>query len=133
MVRPKSVVYHVGGGTLSYNTPRKTFLNFRNTLFTILKNEPKRKLYWLIPMRLVLDGLASFLFLLQGRFKHIGAILRAHGSFYRYFKVMLHKRKQYEDLIKRIGISEEPNLKAQYQKSIVWKYYAKGVRTFRDL
>ena len=69
MVRPRSKVFHVGGGTLGYQNPQKTYLNFRNTLFTILKNEPKSKLLWLIPLRLVLDGIASGLFLVQGKFQ----------------------------------------------------------------
>ena len=30
----KSKVYHVGGGTLS-NSPQKTYLNFRNSLWTV--------------------------------------------------------------------------------------------------
>ncbi|MEM6964277.1 MAG: bifunctional riboflavin kinase/FAD synthetase, partial [Bacteroidota bacterium] len=85
MVRPRSVVYHVGGGTLDYLNPRKTYLNFRNTLFTILKNEPKGKLLWLIPLRLILDGVAGGLFLVQGKFAHIKSILEAHFSFYRSF------------------------------------------------
>jgi len=42
-----SVVYHLGGGTLSYDNPRKVFLNFRNNLTTLLKNESALKLLWL--------------------------------------------------------------------------------------
>ena len=34
MVEPKSVVYHVGGGTLQVGSPLKTHLNFRNNLYT---------------------------------------------------------------------------------------------------
>jgi len=49
-VLPESTVYHLGGGTLSYNSPRKTFLNFRNSLFMLTKNEPKDKLVWKLPL-----------------------------------------------------------------------------------
>lgn len=133
MVRPQSVVYHVGGGTLHYNTPRKTYLNFRNTLFNVFKNEPRKKLFWLLPLRLVLDGMASCLFLVQGRWRHIGAIVRAHWNFFSSVGKMRKKRRYYKDLIDKVSISEEPNLKAQYPKSIVWKYYARGVRSFREL
>ncbi len=37
-----SNVYHVGGATLKESNPHKTYLNFRNSLFTISKNVPKR-------------------------------------------------------------------------------------------
>ncbi len=34
---PESIVFHVGGGTLSATNPRKTYLNFRNNLTLITK------------------------------------------------------------------------------------------------
>lgn len=133
MVRPRSVVYHVGGGTLDYLNPRKTYLNFRNTLFTILKNESKRKLFWLIPTRLILDGIAGGLFLVQGKFSHIKSILQAHLSFYRSFFAMLKKRKMYNEKIQKISISNIPNKVGMYQKSMVWQYYIKKVKFFKNL
>lgn len=133
MVQPKSVVYHVGGGTLDYTTPYKTYLNFRNTLYTIQKNEPLSKLIWLIPLRLLLDGLAAALFFSQGKFPHIRSILRAHGHFYASFRKTWHKRKVYDEKIRRLSIQSEPNLKAQYRSSIVWKYYAFGKKYFYKL
>ncbi|MEM1216868.1 MAG: bifunctional riboflavin kinase/FAD synthetase, partial [Bacteroidota bacterium] len=59
---PESEVYHLGGGTLDYLSPRKAFLNFRNTLITSFKNEVGAKLFWWLPLRLVMDGLAGVLF-----------------------------------------------------------------------
>jgi GT2 family glycosyltransferase len=133
MVKPRSVVYHVGGGTLDYLNPRKTYLNFRNTLFTILKNEPKRKLFWLIPTRLILDGVAGGLFLVQGKFPHIKSILQAHGSFYRSFFRMIKKRKMYNEKIQKISISDKPNSVGVYQGSMVWQYCIKQVKFFKNL
>ena len=133
MVRPRSVVYHVGGGTLNYNTARKSFLNFRNSLFTLLKNEPTSKLMWLIPFRLILDGLAGILFLFQGKFKHIKAIINAHQSFFRQTNLMWKKRKYLNEKIQKISISNEPNLEGRFKGSIVWKYYGRGVRHFKQL
>lgn len=133
MVRPRSTVFHVGGGTLNYNTPYKTYLNFRNTLFTLLKNESAGKLLWLLPARLLLDGLAGVLFLTQGKWDHIRSILRAHRSFYANFQKTLKKRKQYEELIQKISISDQPNLNGQYPGSIVWKYYGRGVHHYNNL
>jgi len=133
MVRPRSVVYHVGGGTLDYLNPRKTYLNFRNTLFTILKNEPKRKLFWLIPARLILDGIAGGLFLVQGKFPHIKSILQAHGAFYGSFFKMIKKRKMYREMIEKISISNTPNTKGIYKGSMVWNYYVRRIKNFKSL
>lgn len=133
MVRPQSVVYHVGGGTLSYATPRKTYLNFRNSLYTILKNEPIKKLYWLLPLRLFMDGLAAGLFLMQGRLAHIVAIVSAHWRFFGSFSKFYQKRALYQDKIAQVSIQAKPNMKAQYPASIVWKYYALKKRFFKQL
>ncbi len=133
MVRPRSVVYHVGGGTLNYTTPRKTYLNFRNSLFTLTKNENGRKLLWLIPVRLVLDGLAVILFLFQGKFAHIQSILKAHFTFYQHLRASWAKRKTTKDLIAKNSISTEPNRTGIYPGSIVWQYYALRKRFFKNL
>lgn len=134
MVRPRSVVYHVGGGALNYNTPRKTFLNFRNSLYTLVKNEDGRRLLWLLPLRFLLDGLAGGLFLFQGKFSHIRSILQAHASFYANFGKKLKKRRQLRETIQKMSISPVPNLKTgRYPGSIVWQYYARGKHYFKNL
>lgn len=78
----KSTVYHVGGGTLNKQSPQKTFLNMRNNLSMLLKNMPVATLLWVIPVRLILDGVAGIYFGLQFGFPHFWAVLRAHGSWY---------------------------------------------------
>jgi len=88
-----STVFHVGGASLEYVNPKKTFLNFRNSLFSILKNRKGIKVYWVLFLRMLLDGVAGIQFLFQGKFKHLFAILKAHLSFYRHFFKVLKKRK----------------------------------------
>ena len=132
MVRPRSVVYHVGGGTLQYDNPNKAFLNFRNSLYTLVKNEKKEVLLWLIPLRFILDGLAGMLFLFQGKFKHISAIIKAHWQFIPNIPKLLRKRKTYNELIQKISI-DQANMEGRYSGSIVWQYYAKGKRYFKHL
>ena len=88
----KSIVYHIGGATLNQGNPRKTFLNFRNSLFTLTKNLPQKKLFYLLFIRLILDGIAGLRFLWQGKWKHVFAILKAHFSFYFLFISMYKKR-----------------------------------------
>lgn len=134
VVAPQSVVYHIGGGTLTYNTPRKTYLNFRNTLYTIFKNEPIPKLVWLLPLRFVLDGFAGVLFLFQGKIRHIGSILKAHFHFYLNFPFLLRKRAYYQKLVRTVRQKDRPNMATgRYPGSIVWEYYALGRRRFQEI
>lgn len=129
---PQSVVYHLGGGTLEYNNPRKVFLNFRNSLFTLLKNEPAVKLLWLIPSRLVLDGAAGLMFLSRGQWGAIRAIVRAHFSFYNHFRALLRKRKATSQSIveHRRGPAA---MEGVYKGSIVWQHYLRRVKEFKKL
>ncbi|MBT8262521.1 MAG: glycosyltransferase family 2 protein [Bacteroidia bacterium] len=117
-----SVVYHLGGGTLKASNPRKTFYNFRNTLLMLLKNVKGVKVYGIIFQRLVLDGIAGLMFLLQGKGYHFIAILKAHFSFYSLFPLFLKKRKKHAT-----------NLTYSKIKSIVWKYYISKKRNFNEL
>ena len=78
----KSTVYHVGGGTLSKQSPQKTFLNFRNNLSMMLKNLPFPQVAALIFLRLCLDGIAGIRFGLKDGFPHLWAVVRAHFGFY---------------------------------------------------
>ena len=108
-----STVYHVGGATLSAGNSKKTYLNFRNSLYTITKNADGF-LFGIIFIRLVLDGIAGLKFLVTLKFSHFTAILKAHFSFYAHFNNLLKQRKQL------------PKKKNYYKtKSIVWSYYIK--------
>ncbi|GJM31951.1 MAG: hypothetical protein DHS20C18_09520 [Saprospiraceae bacterium] len=127
-----SEVYHVGGGTLEYNTPRKAFLNFRNSLFTLLKNEPVEKLIWLLPLRLIMDALAGVLFLSQGKFQHIISIIKAHWSFLGGAGKAWQKRRFYNQRIKSVRIGPA-NTGAIFRGSIVWQYYGLGKKRFYQL
>lgn len=122
---PESVVYHVGGGTLAYQSPRKTFLNFRNSLLMIHKNYPG----WLFPVilrRLCLDGLAGIQFALKGQFKQTVAIIRAHFSFYAMMKSSRAERRKWKKLPHTAS-------NGTYNGSILWAFYAQRIRTFKEL
>ena len=117
-----SSVFHVGGATLSSANSKKTFYNFRNTLLLLLKNAKGSKVWFLIFIRLVLDGLAGIQFIFQGKPKHTLAIIQAHFSFYSLIPTFLKKRKK-----------NSSSLKYYYIKSIVWSYYIRKNRTFKQL
>ena len=108
-----SSVYHVGGATLAYQSTKKSFLNFRNSLYSIVKNAPKGKVFSTVFMRLVLDGVAAMKFVLDGKPHYILAVLQAHFSFYINLSKMLGKR-------------DTTQKKDYFQtKSIVWDYFVK--------
>ncbi len=120
---PKSVVYHVGGATLQETNPHKTYLNFRNSLYTIVKNAPKGNIFSLILTRLILDGVAGTKFLLEARPKHTFSIIKAHFSFYRNLMKMLNKRNSNTTFSNKYYI----------HKSIVFQFYILGRKFFTDL
>jgi hypothetical protein len=117
----KSVVYHVGGATLQHGNPKKTFLNFRNSLLMMLKNLPKNQLLPVLFIRLILDGIAGIKFLIKGQFKHLLAILNAHYSFYWLFYKNYNKREDFQ------------STKYYYTKSIVYLYFINKVKVFINI
>lgn len=117
-----STVYHIGGATLQETNPQKTFLNFRNSLFNILKNIPKKLLLFVLISRLILDGIAGIKFILELRPIHTLAILKAHLSFYKNFFKFLEKRK-------KLNKNQEYKL----FNSIVWQHFILGRKKFKDL
>lgn len=78
----RSVVYHVGGGTLNKQNPQKTYLNFRNNLSMMLKNLPFPHCLGLVFLRLYLDGIAGIRFGIKDGISHLWAVVRAHFGFY---------------------------------------------------
>lgn len=106
-----STVYHIGGATLSNQNPKKTYLNFRNSLYALTKNTDKN-VYGRIFVRLILDGIAGLRFLVQLKISHFFSILKAHFSFYSKFPQLLKQRRQ---LTQRAGYHKT--------NSIVWSYF----------
>ncbi|AJR04142.1 glycosyltransferase family 2 protein [Siansivirga zeaxanthinifaciens] len=88
-----SMVYHVGGATLNNTNPKKTYLNFRNSLYTLTKNA-SGNLFSIILIRLVLDGITGMKFIFELKPKHFFAILYAHFSYYKSLKTLLIQREK---------------------------------------
>ena len=124
---PDSLIYHVGGGALSYKSPFKTYLNFRNSLFLLYKNLPDKNLYRILFIRRLLDGLAAIWFLLNGSFDSVKAVWRAHIDYYKSISELKEKRKMVKNL--ETGHFPSPLL----NKSIVFEFYAKGNKTYNSL
>lgn len=123
---PCSQVYHVGGGTLPNETPSKLFLNFRNSLWLLLKNLPAKKLYQVLLIRKILDGLAAMKYYLTLDWKKGNAVFKAHLSYYRHFRKMKQKRKS-------ANFKNKDMPSSVYKKSILISYFLKKKRTFNEL
>jgi GT2 family glycosyltransferase len=122
-----SVVRHVGGGALGYGSPRKTYLNFRNSLIVLTKHLRSRALFLRIVRRLALDGFAALKFLVEGHSAHAWQVVRAH---WHYFAALPRIRRQ------RIALSaseRSPRLDGLYLRSIAYDRFILGWKTFSAL
>lgn len=122
----ESIVYHLGGATLSANSPRKTFYNFRNNLSLLFKNLTFWILVKVLIIRFYLDQLAAVKFLSQGNVSHFFAVFRAYISFIFSIPRLIRQRKQ---ILKRSVNS----LSGFYNGSIIYNYYIKKIRFFEKL
>jgi GT2 family glycosyltransferase len=115
-----STVYHVGAGTLLKSNPHKTYLNFRNNLFLLYKNLDTATFNNVYLFRIIFDSIAALRFLVgPGGVKEMRAVMGAHRHFHR------EKRK-----LKR---NPAPFNKNIYTGIILFDYYLKGLKTFKNL
>jgi GT2 family glycosyltransferase len=124
---PGSVVYHVGGGMLPYDSEYKTYLNFRNNLFMLYKNLPEIGLRNIMFIRRILDGVAAVMFLLKGRLRNVRAVWEAHMDYHKSLKILKQKRM----LNREITISSSDSL--ILNKSVVFQFYINKKKTFTAL
>lgn len=121
---PQSVVYHVGGGTLAVNNPRKTFLNFRNNLLMVYKNEPH--LLKVMLVRFFMDYLAAFVFLAKLDWPNFQAVVKARWQFWQMRPSMRDARRQ------NLRLAKSGTVPEVYPHSLVWQSYVHGMKKFVD-
>jgi riboflavin kinase/FMN adenylyltransferase len=131
-VEPASVVYHLGGGTLDYDNPRKVFLNFRNNLLMILKNTKKRYVTFRFIMRLLLDGVAGLKFLVDKKPGLTLQVIKAHFAVYSWLPSTILKRTTIYFKIQKVRIGKN-NTTAHSNDSILWQYFIQKKKKFSDL
>lgn len=129
MAIPSSLVYHLGGGTLNYMSPRKVYLNFRNSLFTLYKNYRGSFLLAKIAWRFLLDYIAFLAFIANGEFRASVQILKAQVHFIGRLGEMKQKRKVLKLATKEV----EFNASGLYKKSIVFSNFIKRKKHFSNL
>ena len=109
---PASTVWHVGGGTLPNNSPRKLYFNYRNNLLMLYKNLPERLRRRRIFVRLCLDGASAAAYLLTGRWAFFKSVWTAHRDY--------RRLRRQED---RSPFEEERNNIGLYDRSIVLQFF----------
>ncbi len=130
MVVPSSVVYHLGGGTLSYQSTKKTYLNFRNNIIAIIKNEKPVRVLKLTMIRFVLDGLAALRFLSQGNVKAFGAVIKAWIYIVGNAVRLVRKRKACRKLVENLKIGK-PVL--EHFAPVLWPYFVEKKTDFNSI
>jgi GT2 family glycosyltransferase len=120
----ESTIYHVGGGTLKKSNPHKTYLNFRNNIALLYKNLPSKKLYYVIFIRLILDGIAGIKFLFSNSPKHFFSVIKAHFSIYGSIGELRKKRATCR------RTDSDKNI---FPRSLVYEYFLSGKKKFKDL
>lgn len=124
---PDSTVYHLGGGSLPYNSPTKLYLNFRNNLCMLHKNLPEEKLYRKLVVRMLLDGVAGLKLLSEMNYKGFWSVPRAHYYFYKNLSFLRRKRRA------EMASSNQQIHPEMSKRSIVWYFYIRRERFFSDL
>ncbi|MBK9175638.1 MAG: glycosyltransferase [Flavobacteriales bacterium] len=120
-------VRHVGGGALGYGSPRKTYLNFRNSLLVLTKNlSGPRWWLWLL-RRMVLDGFAAIKFLIEGHGRHSWEVGRAQWHFIARLPRALRQRRSLA------ALDRSPDLTGLYHRSIAYDRFVLGWKRFSAL
>ena len=122
-----STVYHIGGSVISYGSPQKLFYNYRNSLVLLYKNAPLLRLLWLLPFRLILDGVSGVRALLKGDFVDVKTIVKAHWAFFGQLPLWTKKRAEAQR-IKTHAIGH-----GVYTHSILVQYFLKKKKLFSEL
>ena len=124
---PSSIVYHVGGATLSVESPRKTFLNFRNNLLMLYKNLSEKDLKYVMRCRFWLDYIAATKFFLSGHISNARAVYEARKAFYALKPTYEAIRKEN---LSKTTLHKIPELR---KGSLICAFYLQGKKIFPQL
>lgn len=124
---PQSTVYHVGGGTLPNKHPFKIFLNHRNSLFMLFRNIPGLRVYFILFVRMLLDGVSAAIYVLQGNPAFLLSVLKSHLAFYKAMPSLRIQRR----MIQSTGNAQLPG--TMRKESLLWNYFVRKIKKFSDL
>jgi GT2 family glycosyltransferase len=123
MYCPGSTIFHIGGGTLPKHNSRKTYLNLRNNIIMLFKNLEQERLTRVLAARIILDYVAAFKFLVDGGFKDMAAVIKAHFYFWKNISRLRKKREK---------ISHQ-RVSQIYWGNVVFQHYLHRKKSFRQL
>lgn len=129
-VNPQSVVYHKNALTLAMNSPRKKYLNHRNSIVMMLANYNLPLVLYLFPVRLFLEFVAAVYALALRDFGHVGAIFKSLFWIVTHPVTIYRKRRRTKAMRK---LTDREILQVLYRGSVVVDYYFLGRRRFSDL
>lgn len=124
-VEPRSVVYHLGGGTLPNNSPNKLYLNYRNNLMMLFKCAPTWQRCLVAVVRPITDMLSALVYLINGQQELATATWHAYEEFFSRHNELNIKRQAVRSNVK----SESHCI---YNGSIILRY-ALGEKRFNSL
>lgn len=122
MVEPKSVVYHLGGGSLAKESSYKLFLNYRNNLTMLMKCAPTSQRIVVAIVRPIADMCSALIYLISGKRALASATWKAYKKFFASHKAIARKRKA----VRSAACCESRQI---YRGSIIARY-AFGWRKF---
>ena len=120
---PQSAVYHLGGGTLPTDSPRKVYYNHRNNLAMLCKCAGTGQRAVAALVRPGLDLLAAASYLLQGRVGSFCAVFRAWRDFLRWHPALKRKRRA-------VRAARVPHVRLPIYRGSLLLRYLLGRRTF---
>lgn len=131
---PESTVFHVGGGSLERDNPRKLYLNFRNNGRMLVKNMGAGRLLWLLPLRLGLDTLAALRELLIGKPAMAKAAWKGGWNTIRHLPLWLRNARQTRRTVHECRIGpDRSHRQGWYRGSLVWQVFVLGRKNWREL
>ena len=129
-VQPKSVIRHIGGGTITTASFKKTYWNHRNSIYIMLKNYALLQVIRFVPIHIFLDYVVILQAMIKFNFTTIRAILTAHIWLILNTGLIIKKRKEVQQKRK---VSDKRILPYMYSGSIVYSYFLKGIKTFSQI
>ena len=108
---PQAAVYHIGGGSLDASSPRKLYLNYRNSLLMLQKNLPVSERAHIMRTRKFLDFCSSMVYLFTGRWSYFKAVWKAKRDF-----------RKMKDQVEVSSFSEDGNDIGLFYGSIIWRH-----------
>lgn len=124
-VCPQSEIYHIGGGSLSWQNHLKTFLTYRNNYILLTRNLTFLQLSYIIPLRMILDTGGIIFFLFSRKAGISLAMFKAQFAYLYWLIFIIQKgSNQHRGYKKCFGV---------YRKTILIPYFLKKKRKFSEI